>query len=104
MSDIVEVRVHGQVFKMRANAEGGHLQRVAEYVDGVLSQTSRSFGNQPGHRVAIMAAMQIADSLIQERASKDVGEVLCEQRVETSRVEGILARMIAESDKLLAEE
>ncbi|MEO5326667.1 MAG: cell division protein ZapA [Magnetococcus sp. THC-1_WYH] len=101
MSDIVEVRVHGQVFKMRANAEDGHLQRVAEYVDGVLSQTSRSFGNQPGHRVAIMAAMQIADSLIQERASKDVGEVL---RVETSRVEGILARMIAESDKLLAEE
>ncbi|HAT49580.1 MAG: cell division protein ZapA [Nitrospirae bacterium] len=101
MSDIVEVRVHGQVFKMRANAEDGHLQRVAEYVDGVLSQTSRSFGNQPGHRVAIMAAMQIADSLIQERASKDVGEA---RRVETSRVEGILARMIAESDKLLAEE
>lgn len=98
MSDIVEVRVHGQVFKMRANAEDGHLQRVAEYVDGVLSQAARNFGNQPGHRVAIMAAMQIADSLIQEKARRDVGGT---KPVNTSRAEGILARMIDESDKLL---
>lgn len=93
MSDSVEVHVHGQVFKMRASGEDGYIQRVAQYVDGVLAQTASHFGNQPSHRLAIMAAMQIADSLFQEKHRKEESG--------TEDIKDSLRRLIAQSDRLL---
>ncbi|MBF8272690.1 MAG: hypothetical protein HW380_1795 [Magnetococcales bacterium] len=83
---------------MRASGADGYLERVARYVDGVLSQMAGHFGNQPSHRLAIMAAMQIADSLFQEMERKGTGGV---GDVETRNVEELLTRLIAESDSLL---
>lgn len=102
MSDTVEVRVHGQVFKMRANDyEEGYLERVAEYVDGVLAQLSRNFGSQPGHRLAVMAAIQIADTLFQEVAKRETTGV---RREETEKVEALLTRLIVDSERLLGQD
>ncbi|MBF0418671.1 MAG: cell division protein ZapA [Magnetococcales bacterium] len=101
MLDTVEVRVHGQVFKMRANYEEGYIERIAEYVDGILAQLSRSFGSQPGHRLAVMAAIQIADTLFQEKAKNDAQSV---RQEETEEVEAILSRLIVDSDRLLGQD
>lgn len=94
MNDRVEVKIHGQTFRMRTGSGEEYIQKVARYVDGVIQETAGHVGNQPMHRVAIMAAIQIADSLFQEQARQEGGG--------SGEVEEIIERLIAQSDQLLA--
>ncbi|MBF0107932.1 MAG: cell division protein ZapA [Magnetococcales bacterium] len=98
MSEFVEIKIHGQLFRMRAKDGGGDLQRIARHVDEVISQMARHFSKEPGHRVAIMAAMQIADALFQESARREMAGL---GQAETRKIEESLTRLIAESDRVL---
>ncbi|MBF0173424.1 MAG: cell division protein ZapA [Magnetococcales bacterium] len=98
MAKIIEVIIHGQAFKMRANDGGEYLQRVARYVDEIITQMVGHHGNQPSNRLAIMAAMQITDSLFQEMERKKSDGM---GQVEAKKIEDLLTRLIDESDRCL---
>jgi len=70
MSDFVEVRIYGQTFKLRAGAGKEYIQELAGYVDGIMETISRKTRSPSPDRVAVMTALDIADTLFQHRRQR----------------------------------
>lgn len=69
MSELVEVRIHGQSLRLRASGgtEAEYIREVANYVDEVMQSLSRQSSGSSFDKVAVMAAIRIADRLFQQR-------------------------------------
>lgn len=90
----VEVRINGQVFKLRTDVGTEYVQNLAAYVEGVMREVARQGSSPASDRVAIMAALQIADSLFQlQRQMKGKAQVAHDK----------LNALITASDQLLEE-
>ena len=66
------VHIAGQRFAIRSDAEDDYVHALAEYVDeqlGAVKKGSRRI--VAPHRQAILAALNIADELFQERKKRD---------------------------------
>jgi cell division protein ZapA len=61
------VEIFGREYKIRGVADEKYIQEVASYVDMKMKEVSRG-SSLPAHdRLAILAALNIADELFQER-------------------------------------
>jgi cell division protein ZapA len=66
------VEILGREYKIRGAADAGYIAEVARYVDAKLREVSQGGVSPPPDRVAIIAAMNIADELFQlKRASTE---------------------------------
>ncbi len=65
----VRVRIVGEEYALRSDADPEHTREVASYVDRVISQVRASGTVIETHKLAILAALQIADELLRLRAS-----------------------------------
>lgn len=76
------VEILGREYRIRGSADGDYVREVARYVDGKLREVSMGAAGQPADRVAILAAMNIADELFQLRraASEEITSI--ERRTE----------------------
>ncbi|HEY0779202.1 MAG TPA: cell division protein ZapA [Gemmatirosa sp.] len=63
----VRVRIVGEEYTVRSDAEPEHTRAVAAHVDGVISQIVAAGTVIESHKVAILAALQIADELLRLR-------------------------------------
>jgi cell division protein ZapA len=57
----VQVEIFGQVYSVRVGAEAGYVERLASHVDAQMREISRSAGVVDSLRVAVLAALNIAD-------------------------------------------
>ncbi len=57
----VQVEIFGQVYSVRAGAAPGYVERLAEEVDHQMRDVSRAAGVVDSLRVAVLAALNIAD-------------------------------------------
>lgn len=76
---LVHVEIFGQTYAIRAGAEPGYVEQLAAHVDRHMTDIARSGGTVDSLRVAVLAALNIADELFQARGrtredSPDVGE------------------------------
>lgn len=92
MSESIEVRIRGQVFKLKAQASGEYVRELAEYVNGVMSQVAQESHAASAERVAIMGALRIADDFLQHRRLMNL---------QTQTANEKISRLIADSDQLL---
>ena len=61
------VEIFGREYKISGVADNGYIQEVARYVDEKMKEVSKG-SSLPSHdRLAILAALNIADELFQER-------------------------------------
>ncbi|MBF0284617.1 MAG: cell division protein ZapA [Magnetococcales bacterium] len=97
MSDFVEVRIKGQPFRIKKGNNPQYVQELAGYVNGVMEEIGKQIQSPDHQKVAIMAAMRIADDLFQLRQEK----ASADGRMETA--ERKLQHLIEVSAKLLAE-
>ncbi len=70
MSDkpsLVHVEVFGQTYAVRAGADPGYVETLAEFVDGRMKDVSRSTGAVDSVRIAVLAALNLADELFRLR-------------------------------------
>lgn len=65
---LVHVEIFGQSYAIRAGAEPGYVEQLAAYVDGKMKEIGRSGAAVDSLRVAVLAALNVADELFQERA------------------------------------
>ena len=94
MSDFIEVRIYGQLFKLRAGTEKEYVRELAHYVDDAMKMASKQSRAVSSERVAIMAALNIADTLFQhKRQSADKTEAVDER----------INKLVAQSDRLFVE-
>jgi len=66
------VEILGREYKIRGVADDAYVREVADYVDAKMREVSRGAAAPAAERVAILAAMNIADELLQlRRASSE---------------------------------
>jgi cell division protein ZapA len=67
---LVEIKVFGQVYTVKTDADGNHIQRVAQYVNEKIDEVVKNTKSVSSLNVAILTALNIADDLIKERAKR----------------------------------
>jgi cell division protein ZapA len=80
----VRVRILGEEYALRSDAEEAHTRAVAQHVDAVVRQIAASGVVIETHKAAILAALQIADELLRLRerdAERDAREQAQEERL-----------------------
>jgi cell division protein ZapA len=85
------VEILGREYKIRGAADAAYISEVARYVDAKLREVSQGGVAPPPDRVAIIAAMNIADELFQLKRSHSEEFSSIEKRAQS------LIRMLDES-------
>ncbi len=93
---VTPVSIYGRTYQLRGNEDGEYLADLALLVDRKMHDVADSTGTADTLKVAILAALNIADELLQ--ASKGRARVT-ERGPENKR----LARMITLLDEALTE-
>jgi cell division protein ZapA len=65
-TSVTSVQIFGQEYKIRGFEDKGYVERVAGYVDDKMKELSRNSSSLPQERLAVLAALNIADELLQE--------------------------------------
>jgi len=63
MSNRVKVEIYGQSYTMAGDLDEGYVQKLARYVDEKMSAVAAATQTVDSVRVAVLAAMAIADEL-----------------------------------------
>jgi cell division protein ZapA len=85
---VVNVEIHGQRYAVRSELEPQYVGELANYVDDKMRQAARELASADPLRVAVVAALNIADDLYNARA-------------ESSGTEGRLLARAADIERLV---
>lgn len=79
--EATQVEIFGRTYTARGHDDDGHLQEVAALVDRKMREVAEHLTDRDPERVAILAALNIADELIKSQ-DREAGErVEIKQRV-----------------------
>jgi len=67
---VVEIKVFGQTFSVKTDAEEDHLQSVAQYVNEKMEEVLKKTKSVSTLNVAILTALNIADDLLKEKEQR----------------------------------
>jgi cell division protein ZapA len=79
---LVHVEIFGQSYAVRAGAERGYVEQLAGFVDGQMKEVGRSTNTVDSVRIAVLAALNIADELFRCRAARSSGDHVLQQRAQ----------------------
>jgi cell division protein ZapA len=85
---VVNVEIHGQRYAVRSELEPQYVGELASYVDDKMRQAARELSSADPLRVAVVAALNIADDLFNARA-------------ESSGTEGRIVARAADLERLV---
>ena len=69
-----KVEIFGQEYKIKGVGDPHYIHRIAGYVDQKMREIAHSSGIMSQSRIAILAALNIADELHQERDERDTAQ------------------------------
>lgn len=75
-SNLVHVEIFGQSYALRAGEDPAYIERIAGFVDKEMSEVGKLAGAVDSSRIAVLAALNIADQLFQARSSQDGAKLL----------------------------
>jgi len=87
--NLVHVQIFGQTYTVRAGTDAGYVEKLAAYVDAQMMDVSRNAGAVDSVRIAVLAALNIADECFQLRAQEGESDRLAQAKAE------VLARALA---------
>ncbi len=64
---MVEIKVFGQTYTVKTDAEEDHIQEVARYVNEKMEEVLKKTRSVSTMNVAILTALNIADDLLKEK-------------------------------------
>lgn len=76
---LVHVEIFGQTYAVRAGTEPGYVEQLAAYVDEKMRETSRG-GAVDSVRIAVLAALNIADECFRARSESGGGQAALQAR------------------------
>ena len=68
---LVRVRIVGEEYTLRTDASPEHTRAVADLVDKTIRAVMASGATVETHKAAILAALQLTDDLLKERAATE---------------------------------
>ena len=76
----IEVDVFGQRLSLQGNADENYVQELAQYVEGQMNTIAGNLTTSTPTKVAILAAINIADQLFTQESHRQAGEAEVERR------------------------
>ena len=67
---LVEIKVFGQTYTVKTDAEEGYIQDVAKYVNEKMDEVLKKTKSVSSLNVAILTALNIADDLLKEKEKR----------------------------------
>ena len=67
---LVEIKVFGQTYTVKTDAEEDYIQEVAKYVNEKIDEVLKKTKSVSTLNVAILTALNIADDLLKEREKR----------------------------------
>jgi cell division protein ZapA len=67
--NLVHVEIFGQTYAVKAGADGGYVEELAAFVDAQMREISRSGGAVDSVRIAVLAALNIADECFRAKTA-----------------------------------
>ncbi len=100
-ASLVHVEIFGQTYAVKPGNDPGYVEKLAAYVDEQMKDVSRASGAVDSLRVAVLAALNLADECL--RLRHDLDEARQESRAAgTSKDDGI-ARLAKKLGSALGE-
>jgi len=87
--NLIHVEIFGLTYAVRAGADPGYLEQLAAYVDEKMREVSRTSGAVDSVRIAVLAALNIADECFRLRGQEGESERQAQAKAE------VLARALA---------
>ena len=84
-SSTVHVEIFGQTYTVKAGADPGYVEQLAAHVDAQMREVGKTAGAVDSVRVAVLAALNIADECFRLR-----GQVRTADEAVAARAEGLL--------------
>ena len=78
----IDVEIFGTVYHVRGEQNPGYLRQLAEVVDGKMREISRHVGVVDSGKIAILAALNLADELLQCNKQQEGERVDMMEKVE----------------------
>jgi len=69
---LVEIKMFGQTYTVKTDAEEGYIQEVAKYVNEKMEEVLKKTKSVSTLNVAILTALNIADDLLKEKERRTV--------------------------------
>ena len=69
---LVDIKVFGQTYTVKTDAEEGHIQAVAQYVNEKIDDILKKTRSVSTLNVAILTALNVADDLLREREKREL--------------------------------
>ena len=90
---LVEIKVFGQIFSVKTDADEDHIQAVARYVNEKMDEVLRKTRSVSTLNVAILTALNIADDLLKEKEQRKalLREVEVKSKDLVERINGRMA-------------
>jgi len=76
-----EVRIFGATYHVRGNDDSGYLQGLADLVDGKMREVAQHVATADTARIAILAALNLADELLSLEKRQEGERVLIREKV-----------------------
>jgi cell division protein ZapA len=76
----IKVEIYNQTYNIRTDGDAEYIHRLAEYVDGKMREVTAGTYTVDSHKVAILAALHIADELHQLRNQQENADTQLAQR------------------------
>lgn len=67
----IKVEIYNQTYNIRHDGDNEYIHRLAEYVDSKMREVTSGTYTVDSHKVAILAALHIADELQQLRSQQE---------------------------------
>ena len=69
------VEIYGTTYHVRAGSDPSHLESLAEIVDGKMREIAGRTATVETSRIAILAALNLADELVRARRQTESNEI-----------------------------
>ncbi|MDT7043326.1 cell division protein ZapA [Candidatus Nitronereus thalassa] len=82
MMNAIEVDIFGQRLALQGDADQQYVHELAQYVEGQMNSIARNLTTSTPTKVAILAAINIADQLFKQESRRQAGEAEVERRAD----------------------
>lgn len=89
----VSVRIAGQEYKLRSDADAEWLQQIAAQVDRAMEQIRERTRTVDSHQVAVLTALNLAREVIVLREARDDARASLEDAVDPERLRALIERV-----------
>lgn len=101
-SRVVTVEIHGQRYAVRSDLDPAYIAELAGYLDQKMRQAADELSSADTMRVAIIAALNVADELYRTRAedTRDDARVVAQALEKAADIERIVDAVLGGQQRI----